>query len=176
MRCWTMMNGAIGTENDAILPHSTTFWTSPRPKGHTYFDPGGGSSRIDYVMVHPAPRAAGTCMVDDSFRLGSDFHHRPLEAWVPICLRPAPRPARTIPASNVINLDHLTDAERTDLAQSINKHIAHACPEWCRSLDALQHNDDGTISAVCDAFRASLGDVSQAQTPTAHPEAPPEAA
>ena len=132
-------------------------------RGHTYFDPGGGSSRIDYVMIYPAPKTAGTCMVDTSFRLGSDLHHRPLEARVPVCFRPARRPARTTPASNAIHLDHLTDAEQTRLAQSINGHIAHACPEWCRSLDALQHHmshdDDGTISAVCNAFRESLGGV-----------------
>ena len=36
-------------------------------RGHTYFDPGGGSSRIDYVMIYPAPKTAGTCMVDTSW-------------------------------------------------------------------------------------------------------------
>ena len=48
-------------------------------RGHTYFDPCGGSSRIDYVMFFPTPAFHGVCAVDDTFRLGSDTHHRPLE-------------------------------------------------------------------------------------------------
>ena len=45
--------------------------------GHTYFDPGGGSSRIDYVLS-TSNRLPLTCSVDSSFHIGNDTGHRPL--------------------------------------------------------------------------------------------------
>ena len=54
--------------------------------GHTFFYPGGGSSRIDYVLTRGVDydSATASCRVDNTGILGSDMGHRPVFFTLPI--------------------------------------------------------------------------------------------
>jgi len=132
---------------------------TPADLGHTYFDPGGGSSRIDYVMIYPRPPGAGECVVDDEFQLGSDMHHRPLTFRVDLHVHPRKPQSKPARPSNAIYIDHLSPSEQASLAQLINARVSEACPAWCAALDALSLGEDEKMAEICDSFSACLTSV-----------------
>ena len=136
-------------------------------KGHTFFSATGSSSRIDYMLMYPAPKKESKCVVDTSFTLGADTGHRPVLCTAYLSKRPRRNRPPTTETQRKLRVDHLTETELVQLAADLNATTTLFCRLSGTTLDTLSEEDgqaSDTISRICTDFLALITEFTDRRT------------
>ena len=126
---------------------------SAEERGHTYFHH-KGSSRIDYILMKPAPTASSAVIDVDTSR-SLDTQHRPLICTVQADVAESFLPPIDLPAEKRIRLPDLSLADRITLADELDTTIRPLVASSVSALRSIKSDTDGQakLSKVADTLR-----------------------